>query len=486
MRSRVLVVLFAVFGLVAAGCSESDTPAAPGVLSVGLHEPATLLPADVQEQSGRLVTSALWTPLADYDAASGKVTERAAESITSTDRKQWTVRLRPARFHDGSPVTAQSYVDTWRVVAGQPWAAAPILNRLLRATSITAPDDATIRIDLDRPAGQVPVWLSAPGLAPLPRSVLGSRDWNAFARAPIGNGPFRLEGPWRPGSGGKLVRVADAPGKAREIDLRVGEPAAHYDAVKAGKLDLAAEVPGDRHESMHHDFADRHLSWPLPEAGYLTFPMADKRFSDPTVRHAFAFGVDRAALEAGPLQHQVDPAKALLPPSDAPGERSGICRACAFDAAAGKALLAQASFTGPVTVYSGPRSENWTKPLADGLATALGVQTTSKPLPATGSPDGPATLLVKLGTASPGELLSGLAEAAGYTDDGFKQNLADAEAAATPQEAGELYRLVENQLLRDLPVAPLWTTHGHAVWDGRTHDVKATPFAGVDLAAIAM
>ncbi|GAA4553639.1 peptide ABC transporter substrate-binding protein [Amycolatopsis samaneae] len=484
MRSRVLLALLAA-ALVAGGCTGSGSPATPGVLRVGLAEPATLLPADVRDQPGRLITGALWTPLADYDAASGKLTERAAEAITgSADRKQWTVKLRPARFHDGSPVTAQSYVDTWRAVADQPWAVAPVLTRLLRATSITAPDDATIRIDLDRPSGQVPVWLSAPGLVPLPRSVLGSRDWAAFARTPIGNGPYRLDGAWRPGGGGKLVRVTDTPGKAREIDLRVGEPAAQYDAVKAGELDLAAEVPGDRHESMHHDFADRHLSWPLPEAGYLTFPVADRRFADPTVRHAFAFGVDRAALEAGPLRHQVDPAKALLPPADAPGERSGTCRPCTFDAAAGKALLGQASFTGPVNVYSGPRTENWTKPLADGLAAALGIQTAPKPPPATGTPDGPATLVVELGTASPGELLAALAAAAGYTDDVMKQNLADAEAAATPAEAGELYRLVENQLLRDLPVVPLWSAHGHAVWGERVHEVRATPFAGVDLTAL--
>ncbi len=477
-----LLVLLAAAALAVTGCTGSD-PARPGVLTVGIREPATLLPADLDDQAGRLVTAALWTPLADYDAVSGKVTPRAAASIESTDRVHWTVKLRPAAFHDGTPVTAQSYVDTWRMIAAAHWVSSPVLTKLLRAREIKAAAPDTIALTLDRPSGQVPALLAAPGLVPLPASVLASRDWDGFAKAPVGNGPYRLDGGWRPGSGGTLKRVG--AGKAEEIELRVGEPAAQYDAVKAGTLDLATEVPGERHEAMHTDFGeDRHASWALPEAGYLAFPVTNPRFADATVRHGFALGVDRAALEAGPLAHQVDPAKAMLPPSDAPGERTGTCRPCSFDSAAGKALLKQAAFPGGATVYFGPGAEAWTRTLVVGLHKALDVSVTAQAAPRTGQLDGPSTLDVKLATGSPYELLSLLASASGYTDEVFGQNLALADAAATPEEAGELYRLAENQLLRDLPVAPLWSGHGHAVWAPRVHDVTTTPFTGPVLAGI--
>ncbi|MDT7805235.1 MAG: oligopeptide transport system substrate-binding protein, partial [Actinomycetota bacterium] len=49
-----LLALFAVLALAVAGCS--DPGPAPGVLSVGIREPATLLPADLADQAGRLVT----------------------------------------------------------------------------------------------------------------------------------------------------------------------------------------------------------------------------------------------------------------------------------------------------------------------------------------------------------------------------------------------------------------------------------------------
>ncbi|SEF37192.1 oligopeptide transport system substrate-binding protein [Amycolatopsis pretoriensis] len=475
-----LLALLAVVALAVTGCADSD-PARPGVLTAGIREPATLLPADVTDQAGRLVTGALWTPLADYDPATGKVTPRAAESIESTDRVRWTVKLRPAKFHDGTPVTAQSYVDTWKVVAAAQWASSVVLTKLLRAREITASTPDTITLTLDRPSGQVPALLSAPGLVPLPASALASRDWAGFAKAPIGNGPYRLDGPWRPGAGGTLKRVGT--GKAEEIDLRVGDPAAQYDEVKAGTLDLATEVPGEKHDAMHTDFGDdHHATWALPRAGYLAFPVTNPRFADATVRHGFALGIDRAALEAGPLAHQVDPAKALLPPADAPGERSGTCRPCSFDAAAGKALLQQASFPGGATVYFAPSSEAWARTLAVGLHKSLDVSVTAQPAP--GAADGPSTVDISLATASPYELLSELASVSGYTDEVFRQNLALADAAATPEEAGELYRLAENQLLRDLPVAPLWSGHGHAVWSSRAHDVTTTPFTGPVLAGI--
>lgn len=475
-----LLALLTVAALAVTGCSAAG-PARPGVLSVGIREPATLLPADVTDQAGRLVTGVLWTPLADYDAATGKLTPRAAESIGSTDRVHWTVKLRPAMFHDGTPVTAKSYVDTWKAVADSAWPAAPVLTKLLRAREITASTPDTITITLDRPSGQVPALLSAPGLVPLPASVLASRDWKGFAAAPVGNGPYRLDGAWRPGSGGTLKRVGS--GKAEEIELRVGDPVAQYDAVKAGTLDLATEVPGEKHDAMHGDFGDgQHATWALPRAGYLAFPVANPRFADATVRHGFALGIDRAALEAGPLAHQVDPAKALLPPADAPGERSGTCRPCSFDAAAGKALLQQAAFPGGATVYYGPTTEAWTRTLVVGLHKSLDVSVTAQPV--SGPADGPSTLDVSLTTASPYELLSTLATTSGYTDDVFRQNLELADAAATPEESGELYRLAENQLLRDLPVAPLWSGHGHAVWASRVHDVATTPFAGPVLAGI--
>ncbi|MCM6773699.1 ABC transporter substrate-binding protein [Nocardia sp. CDC159] len=489
MPLAVLVTLL----LALTGCTAAPEPARPGVLRVGIGEPAGLLPADIRDQAGRTLVGALWTPLVDYDAATGKITPRAAESISSTDQTIWEVKLRPGgRFHDGTPVTAKSYVDTWRTVAAERWTGSGALTTVLRPREFDAPDDLTLRIVLDRPFGQVPAVLAAPALLPLPASVLASRDWAGFAANPIGNGPFRMVEPWRPGSGGRLLRVEEAPGKAREIEFRVGDAQSQFDRVRAGSLDLATEVPGARHDAMHRDFADRHAMWPLPEAAYLAFPSGE-RFQDAAVRHGFAMAVDRAALAAGPLANQVDPARTILPPGIAPGERSGTCRPCTHDLPAAQSLLNQAAFASHhqhhyLPVYFGAREEHWALPLIDQIRTALALDIVARPRgdESAAPADGPYTLTRSLTTPSPHEPLTLLAGATGYTDEGFTQLLALADAARSPEESAQLYRLAENQLLRDLPIAPLWSAHGHAVWAERVRDVSAAPLRGVDLASISV
>ncbi|WP_158895218.1 hypothetical protein [Amycolatopsis anabasis] len=100
--------------------------------------------------------------------------------------------------------------------------------------------------------------------------------------------------------------------------------------------------------------------------------------------------------------------------------------------------------------------------------------------------NGPFTLTRPLLTASPHEPLAALTKATGYADPGFAELLTSADSSGTAAESGQLYRLAENQVLRDLPAAPLWSGHGHAVWAQRVRDVAATPTRGLELAGISL
>ena len=469
-----------VIALLIAGCSSSPPSRDPDTVAVGVTEPASLLPGAVVDLPGRMITGALWTPLATYDSEKQQVTPLAATAIISSDQVVWTITLRPGmRFHDGTPVTAASYVGTWQAALTEHWPGAAVLTDVLGAKEMRAVDDTTISLTLSHPFGQAPLALGAAALFPLPSSVLASRDWWTFAKRPVGNGPYRLDEDWQPGRGARLTRAdtygGTSPGHARVVEVRVLDPGGQYGAVRSGSLDLATSVPGSSHEAMARDFADRHLSWPLPELTYLSFPLSDNRFSDPVSRHAIALAIDRAALEAGPLDHQVDVARSLLPPSVALPQRPGPCRPCNTDAAAAKDLLTQSGqLTGPVTLYS---SAPWAAALAEQLHRNLGLDITVRPRPA-GSADGPAVVTRTLFTPSPREPMTNLT---GYTTPAFTDLLATADAATTPADAGQLYRLAENQILRDLPIVPLWSTHAHAVWNARITAVRVDPYRDIEL-----
>ncbi|HEU5470677.1 MAG TPA: ABC transporter substrate-binding protein [Actinophytocola sp.] len=484
LKVRLLAVTLV---LTAAACTDAAAPEPePGTFVVGVREPVSLLPARVVDVPGQLVTAALWTPLTVRDPGAQEVKPAAAVSVTSPDQVTWTVKLQPGmRFHDGSAVTARSYTGAWQAAVAERWPGAAVLTDVLAAKDMRAVDDLTIELFLARPFTQVPMVLGATALFPLPDKVLATRDWAGFGREPVGTGPYRLSGPWQDGV--RLVRfdgyLGDAPGKAREIIVRVLDD--QYDQVRAGTVDLATAVPGGRHEAMGTEFADRHAEWPLPELTYLSFPLADQRFRDPVVRHAFALAVDRAALEAGPLDRQVDPARSLLPPSVALPARSGVCRPCNHDPEAAKSLLRQVEgFTGPVHVYHAAGQETLARAVAEQLGGTLALDVDARPVPDGRAPDtldGPFVGSRPLFSPSPREPMTGIA---GYAPDGFAELLATADAAADPAGRDQLYRVAENQILRDLPVVPLFSRHAHTVWSERLRVSRPDPARALELAAV--
>ncbi|MFB9909556.1 peptide ABC transporter substrate-binding protein [Allokutzneria oryzae] len=489
---RMLAGLVAVL-ITVSGCSWGTTPE-PGTFSVGLREPASLLPGRVTDLAGREVTGALWTPLTELGAADLPPTPLAAESVTSPDRLVWTIALRQGwRFHDGSPVTARSYVGAWEAATREGWPAARVLTDQLRVAGLRAVDERTIEVRLHRPLGEFPRALTSPALLPLPESVLASRDWDRFAERPVGNGPFRLTGAWVKGEGARAEPfdgyVGEVRAKARRVDFRVvNDSAEQFARVGSGELDLATEVPAAKHAAMQQEYADRSWSWPAPQMTYLAFPLADKRFADPSVRHAISLAIDRAALAAGPLGHQVNAAASFVPPALTAETREGACRPCTHDAQAAGVLLRQGGVDlGRLTIYYEAEEagqQGWAFRVAEQLRTALALdEVTARGMTAeeyrkalaAKSFDGPYVLRADAGYPSPQALMEPLLSGANADLDGM---LAEGAAAPGPAEAARFYRLAENTALRELPMTPLWSPHGHLYWSKRLFGVVTDPVRG--------
>jgi peptide/nickel transport system substrate-binding protein len=122
-----------------------------------------------------------------------------AESHTaSADGLTWDFRLRQgAKFHDGSAITADDVVYSFRRVLGLGKAPAGAFLPVLKAADVTAPDKSTVRFRLGQPY--------APFLAAIPivcivnpRAIAGhekDNDWGAawLASNEAGSGAYELD-----------------------------------------------------------------------------------------------------------------------------------------------------------------------------------------------------------------------------------------------------------------------------------------------------
>ncbi|HEU5156055.1 MAG TPA: ABC transporter substrate-binding protein [Streptosporangiaceae bacterium] len=467
-------------------------PADPRIV-VGAAAPATLLPGDVRDPTGRMIAGAVWTGLTDYDPRSGTTVNAAAESIDSADRRVWTVRLRAGgRFQDGSPVTAESFTGAWTAVLREGWHGARLFadvarvegaaeaKKTGRVAGLDVVDDRTFRVTLDRPFGGFPSLLADPAFLPMPAGVLRSRDWRTYERRPIGNGPLRV---LRPSP--QEITLARAGG--RDIVVKtMPDPAEQYAAALAGDIDIATRVPPSRHESMDAEFPRRHLTVPGRSATYLGFPVDDKRYASVALRQALSLAVDRARLTETALGHQAAPADSLIPPGITLGRRGSQCRRCVYDPRAAAAALADSGgLSGPVNLWYAAGDERWVRALAQRLRSDLRLTIEPKPLPAADladhSPDGPFVVHTTADYPNPVAPLAALLDApTGYADD-YTDDQLDRASRASPEDSVIPARLAESSLLRDLPLIPLWSDHDHLVWSERLRGVTADAFGGLRL-----
>jgi oligopeptide transport system substrate-binding protein len=487
-----------------------STPADPRIV-VGAAAPATLIPGDVRDPTGRMIAGAVWTGLTAYEPRSGIPVKAAAESIDSDDRRTWTVRLRAGgRFQDGSPVTAGSFTGAWTAVLRERWHGARLFTDVARVQGaaraaetgrvggLDVEDDRTFRVTLDRPFAGFPSLLADPAFLPMPGNVLRSRDWLTYGRRPVGNGPLRVlrrspqEITLTPAGRG-------TGGDRRDIVIKaMPDPEGQYAAALAGDVDIATQVPAARHESMDAEFPRRHLTVPGRTVTHLGFPLWDKRYSSATLRQALSLAIDRGRITTTALGRQAEPADSLIPPGITLGRRNSPCRRCVYDARAAAATLADAGgLPGPVTLWysAGAGDERWVPALARQLGSDLKLDVRPQALPAADYAaaiagrrvDGPFVLHTTADYPSPVAALASLLDVpTGYAGADPDDQLERANRAARPEDGVIPARLAESSLLRDLPLIPLWSDHDHLVWSERLSGVVADAFGGLRLDRLAI
>jgi peptide/nickel transport system substrate-binding protein len=351
-------------GLAAAGCSRPRRAVAgdaiPIAFAANIESLDPLMTID-----GYPLFRSLFDSLT-YIAADGSLAPRLARFWTvNADATEWTFRLRDdARWSDGNPVTMADVVFSLEWVRTTPASLNHQYLTLAQAIEPVGPWD--IRFRLTAPFAAWPRQLSLLSIAP---QRLYAANPHAFARRPMGSGPYGVAG-WQPG--GVLALAANpyhagGPPPLPRIDIvSVPEEAARLDGLQSGDLDAITLTPqqapllrGRKDIAITTTQSNRVV--------YLGFQPSHGPLSDARVRHALDCAIDRDAICRFLLRGSATPIGQLVAPSTF-GYDAAI-PPTAYDPGRARALLSAAGYRGEPIVFQYPT--NGSIPLSGLVAEAV-------------------------------------------------------------------------------------------------------------------
>jgi oligopeptide transport system substrate-binding protein len=533
-RARWLPILVA-FGLLVAACGGGGGGGdeggggsqGGGSFSIYIGEPENpLVPQNTTESEGSLVLSALFRGLVEYDQQTSEPVNVMAESIESPDQQNWTIKIKPGwTFHNGEPITAQSFVDAWNHGAyGENAYEASYFFENVKGyddlqcgdekctkkpktkemSGLKKVDDTTFTVALKEPFSAFPVTLGYNVFYPLPKAFF-SADPKKWGDAPVGNGPFQMDGTWKHNQSIKVKKYAGYKGpdaaKADALEFRIySEVNTAYRDAQGGNLDIVDQVPPEQIEAAKTEFEGRYVERPTSSLTFLGMPTYDPKFAKKELRQALSLAIDRDAITKTIFNGTRKPARSIVSPVVI-GYREDACPNCQYDPAKAKQLLQKAGgWTGTMTLWfnSGAGHEEWMEAVANQLRTNLGIQTKFQTLDfAQYLPrleEKKATGPYRLGWImdypnaqnylQPIFSTTGSSNYSGYANKAFDDLVKKGNAAKTPEESVQLYHQAEDLLLDDLPVIPMFFGTQQAVHSDRVSNVKIDAFARIRLAEV--
>jgi peptide/nickel transport system substrate-binding protein len=223
----------------------------------------------------------------------------ATKWSTNSRADIWTFTIRPGvKFHDGSPLTADDVVYTYKLHTNPKGSANALsaFGGVLLPDGVVKKDDHTVEFHLTAPNGNFPYLTSSDNynLIILPNNYDPAKWANSF----IGTGPFKLAS-YRPKAGASFTRNQSYWGAKA---LPAGSEFTFYDtqnpmviALSGGSIDTLQQFSVAGGEQL---LAGGYTIINLKSSAHRELSMrCDKApFNDPRVRQAMALTLDRSAI----------------------------------------------------------------------------------------------------------------------------------------------------------------------------------------------
>ncbi|WP_326546186.1 ABC transporter substrate-binding protein [Mycolicibacterium sp. ND9-15] len=215
----------------------------------------------------------------------------------SADQLLWTFRLRPGvTFHDGSPLTADDVVFSYRRIIDERLAN---VDKFSAVTDVRAVDPLTVAIRVEQPTPNLLTNIGGfKGMAIVARHNVESGQ---IARHPVGTGPFAFQSQ----KGGDSITLTANPSywggapKLPGVTFRfISEPSTALSALQAGEIDWTDSVPTQRVAQLRDDDSLHLAVTTSNDYWYLALNEAHEPWDDVRARQAVAYGIDRDAIVA--------------------------------------------------------------------------------------------------------------------------------------------------------------------------------------------
>ncbi|MFD7984235.1 ABC transporter substrate-binding protein [Kitasatospora indigofera] len=352
--------------LLAGGCGSTggggSADATKSFSYQGSEPQNPLQPANSNETGGGRIIRNLFRGLVDYDPRNASLRMQVADKIDSSDAQTFTVTLKDGwTFHDGTPVTSNSFVNAWNWAANtannqtnsswfsdiegykdvHPESGTPTATTM---SGLTITDDTHFTIKLNHKVSYFEYKLGYIVFSPLPDSFFA--DPAAAGQKPVGNGPYQFVS-WdhnvqvvtRTYPGYKGV---DKPKNGGVVFKMYTTAEAAYADLQSGNLDVLDQVPPSALASYKSDLGSRAVDAPqgaIQNIGFTLYQPEWQGANTAKVRQGLSMAIDRDTITKTVLQGSRAPASAWTA-EGVQGYKAGTCGdLCTFDPARAKQLI---------------------------------------------------------------------------------------------------------------------------------------------------
>ncbi len=520
-------VCAAVVALAATACGAGpDGGGTAGIVRASWGDPQNPLePANTNEVQGGKVLDMVFRGLKKYDPRTGAADNWLADSITTTDQRDFTVKLKSGwKFSNGEPVTARSFVDAWNYGAlltneqvnssffsyidgydqVHPASGKPTAKTM---SGLRVKDADTFTVRLTQKFSTWPDTLGYSAFYPLPRTFFTHHA--AWLKKPVGDGPYAIES-YTKGSVMKLRTWHGyrGPDKARNggVDLQVyTDNNTAYTDLQADNIDLVDDIPANQLKNVRRDLGSRYINQPAGINQTIAAPMYDKAWNGPKgtmLRQGISMAIDRASITRRIFQNTRTPATDWTSPvlGARGGYRAGLCgRPCQYDPAAARRLVKQAGGLPGGQMKIGYNADTgshkeWVDAVCNSINNTLGNDRACVGAPVGTFADFRTQLAAKRQTEpfragwqmdypliqdflQPLYYTGASSNDSGFDDQRFDSLINQANAESDPVRSIGDFQDAERILAQQMPAIPLWYQNGNAGYSQNISGVTLNQFS---------